>query len=380
MGPAPMRHGDTAVSSHVLTKDRCMDPQRLARLSDRRAVFLADGSLIGGTAARSARGSRTTVGPRGVLITRTPGAELAAELVGLDLPAIELPAPSSAVSVAAGDATVAEGEAAAAAGDASSDQVVADLSARSGARSRPSGRRRPAFVLAAALMGVVSLGGLLTSGELLAHAAAPVDEEPTSVAEELGLLRAQESALTGDEAADRLQEMGASRALREDAQAAAAQAQAATEQAARDAAAAAAAAEAAEAARPDVVVPVAGARLTSGFGARWGTVHAGIDLAAPMQTPEYAAMDGVVLKAGAASGYGLAVYLQHPNGDVTVYGHMDSILVQEGQSVRAGDTIALLGNRGQSTGPHLHFEVRVGSMDGTPVDPVGWLRERGVGI
>ena len=140
------------------------------------------------------------------------------------------------------------------------------------------------------------------------------------------------------------------------------------------------AALAAEAARPKAVLPVQGARLTSGFGARWGTLHAGIDLAAPMLTPEYAAMDGVVLEAGPASGYGNAVYIQHDNGDVTVYGHMEQILVQPGQVVRAGDTIALLGNRGQSTGPHLHFEVHVGGLNGTKVDPIPWLRERGVQI
>jgi murein DD-endopeptidase MepM/ murein hydrolase activator NlpD len=141
-----------------------------------------------------------------------------------------------------------------------------------------------------------------------------------------------------------------------------------------------AAAAAAEAARPKAVIPVQGARLTSGFGARWGTLHAGVDLAAPMQTPEYAVMDGVVLEAGPASGFGLAVYIQHENGDVTVYGHMDSILVEAGQVVRAGDTIALLGNRGQSTGPHLHFEVHVGGLDGQKIDPLPWLRERGVQI
>ena len=97
---------------------------------------------------------------------------------------------------------------------------------------------------------------------------------------------------------------------------------------------------------------------------RWGTLHAGIDLAAPMRTPEMAAMDGVVLKAGPASGFGLAVYIQHANGDVTVYGHMDQILVPDGQVVKAGDVIALLGNRGQATGPHLHFEVHVGGING----------------
>ena len=147
------------------------------------------------------------------------------------------------------------------------------------------------------------------------------------------------------------------------------------------AAAEAAAAEAArEAARPKAVLPVDGARFTSGYGGRWGTFHYGIDLAAPMRTPEYAAMDGVVVRAGSASGFGLAVYLLHENGDVTVYGHMDKILVEPGQYVEAGETIALLGNRGQSTGPHLHFEVHQGGMNGKRIDPVPWLAARGVEV
>lgn len=134
-----------------------------------------------------------------------------------------------------------------------------------------------------------------------------------------------------------------------------------------------------EAARAKAVMPAEG-RLTSGYGARWGTTHYGLDIAAPMLTPEYAAADGVVLRAGAASGFGLAIYVLHDNGDVTVYGHMEEILVEAGQQVRAGETIALLGNRGQSTGPHLHFEVFEGGLDGRRVDPAGWLRERGVDI
>jgi murein DD-endopeptidase MepM/ murein hydrolase activator NlpD len=188
------------------------------------------------------------------------------------------------------------------------------------------------------------------------------------VAEEVGLRRAADAALSEEEAAARLQEMVATRAEREDAEVAAQQAQAHADQAA------------AEAARPKVVLPVAGARISSGFGYRWGTLHAGMDFAAPMGTPEYAAMDGVVIRAGAASGFGLAVYIQHADGDVTVYGHMEQILVQEGQTVKAGDTIALLGNRGQSTGPHLHFEVHLGGMDGQKVDPLSWLREHGVAV
>jgi murein DD-endopeptidase MepM/ murein hydrolase activator NlpD len=120
--------------------------------------------------------------------------------------------------------------------------------------------------------------------------------------------------------------------------------------------------------------------MTTCFCQRWGTMHWGIDLAAPMLTPEYAAEDGVVLRAGAASGFGLAVYILHENGDVTVYGHMDQILVKPGQYVEAGETIALLGNRGQSTGPHLHFEVHQGGEEGKRIDPVPWLKARGVSI
>jgi murein DD-endopeptidase MepM/ murein hydrolase activator NlpD len=347
-----------------------MDPQRLARLLDSRSVLTADGSPAGGSAVRPSCEPRTTVRSRGVLISGIATAPLAPELAGLHLAAIELPALRAVRTPAVDDAAAGAG--------ATSGRVVGDVTAG----RRPSRRRRPSMVVSAALLGMVGLG-CLTYGGVPAHAADPAADEARSVAEELGLLRAQSSALTEDEAAVRLQGMVANRAQRQDAEAAAAQVQAAADQAARDAAAAAAAraAEAAaEAARPQVVLPVAGARFTSGFGARWGTVHAGIDLAAPMHTPEYAAMDGVVIKAGAASGYGLAVYIQHGNGDVTVYGHMDSILVVEGQAVRAGDTIALLGNRGQSTGPHLHFEVAVGGVDGTKVDPVGWLQEHGVTI
>jgi murein DD-endopeptidase MepM/ murein hydrolase activator NlpD len=91
-------------------------------------------------------------------------------------------------------------------------------------------------------------------------------------------------------------------------------------------------------------------------------------------------MDGVVLKAGPASGFGQAVYIQHANGDVTVYGHMEKILVTAGQVVHAGDTIALLGAEGEATGPHLHLEVHVGGLDGQKIDPIPWLRDRGVQI
>jgi murein DD-endopeptidase MepM/ murein hydrolase activator NlpD len=236
-------------------------------------------------------------------------------------------------------------------------------------------RRRPVLTLAAALVTAAALG-VLTAGDTQAQAeqSQPGGEsvsESVSVARALGIEGAVAPAPVQADAA-RLAELAASRTSRDLDQYAAAVAQQEADQQA--------AAAIAEAARPEAVLPVQGARLSSGFGARWGTLHAGIDLAAPMHTPEYAAMDGVVLEAGPASGFGLAVYIQHANGDVTVYGHMDQILVEPGQVVRAGDTIALLGNRGQSTGPHLHFEVHVGGIDGQRIDPLPWLRERGVQI
>ncbi|WP_089337896.1 M23 family metallopeptidase [Blastococcus mobilis] len=244
-------------------------------------------------------------------------------------------------------------------------------------RRPPSIRRRPALYLAAALIGATSLGAV-TTGEPAARATQTMSHS-VSVAQELGIQATPKQAITDTHAAELLGDLAVSRNARDAEQAAAANIQAEADRVAAEAAAAAAAA-AAEAARPKAVRPVEGARLTSGFGARWGTLHAGIDLAAPMHTPEYAVMDGVVLEAGPASGYGLAVYIQHENGDVTVYGHMDSILVEAGQVVRAGDTIALLGNRGQSTGPHLHFEVHVGGLNGEKIDPLPWLRDKGVEI
>jgi murein DD-endopeptidase MepM/ murein hydrolase activator NlpD len=240
------------------------------------------------------------------------------------------------------------------------------------ARRLPTGR--PRLYLAAARVGALSVGGASVSGAT--EVATETAGQSVSVAEQLGIEASPATPQVDEDDTSRLREMVASRAERDADRTAAADAQAEADRIAQEEADRAAA----EAARPKAVLPVEGGRLTSGFGARWGTLHAGIDLAAPMRTPEYAVMDGVVLEAGPASGYGLAVYIQHDNGDVTVYGHMDEILVTPGQVVRAGDTIALLGNRGQSTGPHLHFEVHVGGIDGERIDPLPWLRERGVQI
>jgi murein DD-endopeptidase MepM/ murein hydrolase activator NlpD len=128
------------------------------------------------------------------------------------------------------------------------------------------------------------------------------------------------------------------------------------------------------------VLPAAGI-TSSCFGSRWGVQHLGIDIAAAIGTPIYAATSGVVRRAGPADGFGLAVYIQGDDGAVTVYGHVNRYFVQAGQRVGAGQQIAEVGNRGQSTGPHLHFEVHPnGAMYSGAVDPAPWLRARGVAI
>lgn len=150
----------------------------------------------------------------------------------------------------------------------------------------------------------------------------------------------------------------------------------AADRAARAAAADRAAREAA-ARQPRFVAPAAG-RLTSVYGMRWGTMHWGIDIANRIGTPILSAADGVVVESGPASGFGLWVRVRHADGTVTVYGHIDRSLVRRGQAVRAGQQIATMGNRGDSTGPHLHFEVWLGN--GSKTNPLTWLRARGVRI
>jgi murein DD-endopeptidase MepM/ murein hydrolase activator NlpD len=128
-------------------------------------------------------------------------------------------------------------------------------------------------------------------------------------------------------------------------------------------------------ARPLFVMPTRGV-WTSGFGYRWGVLHGGIDIAGPIGTPILAASDGVVIDVGPTAGYGAWVKLRHADGTVTLYGHVNTWLVDIGERVMAGDQIATMGNRGNSTGPHLHFEVLMNGSN--RVDPVAWLAKRGL--
>ena len=128
--------------------------------------------------------------------------------------------------------------------------------------------------------------------------------------------------------------------------------------------------------RPLFVMPTKGV-WTSGFGYRWGVLHGGIDIANSIGTPIVAVADGVVIDAGPTAGYGAWVKLRHADGTVTLYGHVNTWLVSVGQRVMAGDQIATIGNRGNSTGPHCHFEVLLNGTD--RIDPVPWLAQRGLG-
>jgi murein DD-endopeptidase MepM/ murein hydrolase activator NlpD len=212
----------------------------------------------------------------------------------------------------------------------------------------PPGRRAPIWFAA------------LIAGAVLAAAPSLVGNpvHPTGSASDYGLGAASDVTLSGGiddagvrrsiteaEAQARLGELAASRAARE----------------------------------PKIVLPTTG-RLTTCYCQRWGQMHYGLDLAAPLGTPIYSAADGVVLKAGRVSGFGNAVYIQDAEGFVHIYGHMRYYDVRAGDVVHAGDQIAKVGNEGFSTGPHLHYEIHRGSIEGRPTDPQVWLAERGVQI
>lgn len=127
---------------------------------------------------------------------------------------------------------------------------------------------------------------------------------------------------------------------------------------------------------PTYVKPISGGRLSSGFGGRKApkrgasTYHQGIDWSTPKGTTVVASCGGTVTKAGWGSGYGYVVYIKHPDGRETRYGHLSKVLVSAGQTVSQGQKIALSGNTGVSTGPHLHFEIRI---NGTAVNPLKYL-------
>ena len=215
---------------------------------------------------------------------------------------------------------------------------------------QPPGRRAPLWFAAlvagavlAAFPSVVGGGPQVITGD--------ASDYGLGVASDLGLTGSMDDAdvrrgITEAEAQARLSELAASRAARE----------------------------------PKTVVPVTDFRLTTCYCMRWGQMHYGLDLAAPLGTPIYSAADGVVIRAGRASGFGNAIYIQDADGNVHIYGHMRYYDVEAGDIVHAGDEIAQVGNEGYSTGPHLHYEIHRGGEDGRPIDPQEWLAERNVHI
>ena len=117
--------------------------------------------------------------------------------------------------------------------------------------------------------------------------------------------------------------------------------------------------------------PTKGGYITSSFGERWGRMHKGIDISGNIGDPVMASFDGVVKsRFYEKDGYGNVIILEHDNGLETRYAHMNSFAVKEGSVVKKGDIIGSVGNTGRSTGPHLHFELRV---NGSPVDPEGYI-------
>jgi murein DD-endopeptidase MepM/ murein hydrolase activator NlpD len=129
---------------------------------------------------------------------------------------------------------------------------------------------------------------------------------------------------------------------------------------------------------PDVwILPMRSYTLTSFFGQRWGRLHPGVDLGARQGTPFAAVAAGTVVLCRWNGGYGNNVMIDHGGGIVTIYGHASKLLCREGQRVKAGDRLALVGNTGHSFGSHLHFEVREHDR---PVEPLAFMRKHGVDI
>lgn len=118
--------------------------------------------------------------------------------------------------------------------------------------------------------------------------------------------------------------------------------------------------------RPALSWPLTGP-ITSGFGPRWGRWHRGIDLAAPAGTPVRAAASGQVSGVGWTEDYGRTVEINHGGGTSSFYAHLSRVLVEPGQRVERGTIVSTVGRTGRTTGPHLHFEIR---LEGEPVDPL----------
>lgn len=122
--------------------------------------------------------------------------------------------------------------------------------------------------------------------------------------------------------------------------------------------------------RPTFLIPVDDYVITSYVGPRWGRSHNGLDLAVPVGTPVKSSTSGTVIQSGWNGGYGISVYVDAGNGMIIRYGHLSEADVEVGQTISQGDLLGLSGNTGNSTGPHLHFEMRVNDE---VVDPLTYI-------
>jgi murein DD-endopeptidase MepM/ murein hydrolase activator NlpD len=122
------------------------------------------------------------------------------------------------------------------------------------------------------------------------------------------------------------------------------------------------------------VQPVSGMHYTSGFGYRWGRLHAGSDFSVPMGTPVRAMSSGTVTAVSYNATSGNRVEIEYWDGTVSYYFHLSSRAVVPGESVTPGEVVGYSGNTGRSTGPHLHLEIHPGG--GAPINPMPWLAAR----
>ena len=196
------------------------------------------------------------------------------------------------------------------------------------------------------------------------------------------LAKARSKALaTLDQQADRRHEELVEARERRIALAAQRRAEAEARRLARSMAAASAPSGAAGSAVGQWLAPTSGYRITAEFGETsglWASIHTGLDMAAPTGTPVVAPADGVVSSAQSDGAYGLKVVVLHADGTETWYAHLSSAEVAAGDSVVQGQAIGAVGTSGNSTGPHLHLEVR--PSGGEPVDPAAFFLERGVDL
>ncbi|MFI6288707.1 M23 family metallopeptidase [Streptomyces sp. NPDC051018] len=245
-------------------------------------------------------------------------------------------------------------------------------------RPRPSFLRTRAGIVAAGLGATAVLG---TGAAFAVEAGAPTAAQAAVAMSPSAAVAAQATAQSQAAAATKAAEAKAATAKAAEAKAAAAKATAAKKAATKKAAAK-------KAVAPSWIKPVSNYTLSATYGKAgnmWTSNHSGQDFAVPTGTPVKSVGAGTVVKAGpngAGDGpaYGNAVVVKHNNGKYSQYAHLSSVNVVPGQIVKAGQKIALSGNTGNSSGPHLHFEIRTTPNYGSSVDPVSFLRSVGVTI